>query len=212
MSNVWNEPYHISIEIKNERCKVLRELQKRNINRFRVADIRGISGGAVRHLVELTPEQAAKVSKNMLVKLHESNKSKGKTIAWIESEGCDVCNTIISHGSFLITGKNIQNSTFIYNFIVPNFDAYTGIITALERCGLKPKILRITKFKPKGKILTENQEKVLWLAYKMGFFDYPRKINTIKLAKRLGISPSTLSEIIRRGLRRMLRSYFETAK
>lgn len=212
MGSTWNEPYHISIEIRNDRCKVLEELRKGNINRFRVVDIRVISGGVIRHLVELTPEQAAKISKNMPIKLRESSTPKGKTIAWIESEGCDMCNTIISHGSFLITGKNVQDSTFIYNFIVPNFDAYMGIITALERSGLKPKVLRITKFKPKGKILTENQERVLWLAYRMGFFDYPRKISIIKLAKRLSISPSTLSEIIRRGLRRILKNYFETTK
>jgi hypothetical protein len=35
-------------------------------------------------------------------------------------------------------------------------------------------------------------------------FDYPRKVSMAGLAGKLGISPATLSEIIRRGTRRLL--------
>ena len=72
-----------------------------------------------------------------------------------------------------------------------------------------PKILQVVKFKPKSRILTDKQERVLWLALKLGFFDYPRKINSIELSRRLGIAPSTLSEMTRRGMRKLLESYFE---
>jgi predicted DNA binding protein len=43
----------------------------------------------------------------------------------------------------------------------------------------------------------------------MGFFDYPRKINMEELSRKLGISPSTLSEMIRRGIRKLLMYHFE---
>jgi predicted DNA binding protein len=36
-----------------------------------------------------------------------------------------------------------------------------------------------------GKVLTAKQEKVLWLAIKLGFFDVPRKIHTRELSKKL---------------------------
>ena len=65
------------------------------------------------------------------------------------------------------------------------------------------------KFEPKAGVLTEKQERIFWLALKGGFFDYPRKIDTVELAAKLGISPSTLSEITRRGMRRLLESHFK---
>jgi predicted DNA binding protein len=82
-------------------------------------------------------------------------------------------------------------------------------IRILEASGLKPKILEIGKFKPKGEVLTEKQERVLWLALKMGFFDFPRKITMLELSSRLGVGLSTLSEIARRGIRRLLEYHFE---
>ena len=60
-------------------------------------------------------------------------------------------------------------------------------------------------------VLTEKQERVLWLALKLGFFDYPRKIDSIEFSRKLGIVPSTLSEITRRGMLRLLKHYFSGA-
>lgn len=128
----------------------------------------------------------------------------------MESEDCDVCNTILSHGSFLVSGTSMKNYTFIYDFIVPNFDAYLGIISALESVNLKVKVLRLTKVRPKGKILTEKQERILWLALEAGLFDYPKRIDMVEFSRKLGISPSTLSEVVRRGVRRLLENYFES--
>jgi len=64
----------------------------------------------------------------------------------------------------------------------------------------------------KGKIPTDRQERVLCLAYEMGFFDYPRKINTTNLSQRLGIGPSTLPEIAKKELQRLLKHHFEAGR
>lgn len=129
---------------------------------------------------------------------------------WFESEGCHVCNTILSHGSFLISAGNVKEDSFLYGFIAPNFDAFKSILSALECSNFKPKIVRVEKYKLGGKVLTEKQERILWLALKMGLFDYPRKINVESFSREIGVSPSTISEIIRRGIRRLLEHYFET--
>ena len=110
---------------------------------------------------------------------------------------------------FLVSARHLSDYTIIYDFVVPNHEAFRNIVSKLEEHGLAPKILEVTKFKPKMKALTEKQERVLWLALKLGFFDYPRKINSIEFSKKLGIVPSSLSEITRNGIRRLLRHYFE---
>ncbi|MBS7657924.1 MAG: helix-turn-helix domain-containing protein [Candidatus Bathyarchaeia archaeon] len=205
MKNLWNEPYYVTIEVENKKCKILRLMQAVGIQQFKVTDIRGLSGGLIRHLVELPPTEIKHIPKDKIVKI--TIKSKSSTV-WVESEGCDVCNAILSHGSFLASGRTIQNSTILYSFVAPSFEAYKSIISALESNNFRVKILKLGRFEVKGKALTENQERILWLALKTGFFDYPKKINIVKLSRKLGISPSTLSEVIRRGVRRVLENYF----
>ncbi|NHI92372.1 MAG: hypothetical protein EAX96_07695 [Candidatus Lokiarchaeota archaeon] len=48
------------------------------------------------------------------------------------------------------------------------------------------------------KILTERQREILDVALKSGYFEIPRRITLNKLAEKLNIAPSTLSEMIRK--------------
>ena len=45
--------------------------------------------------------------------------------------------------------------------------------------------------------LTTRQMGILRSAMEMGFYDFPRRISLTELAKKIGIKPSTLSEILR---------------
>ncbi len=203
------EPYHITFEIDNKRCKTLKMFAQLGIQHFELTDIRGYTPGLTKHLVKLSREQFKKMPRSSY-KAQKNGKYEGEASIWLDSDGCDVCNTIMSCGAFLISGRNVKEYTIIYSFVAPNFNAFKNIISAIESTGLKPKILEVEKYIPKGEILTKKQESVLWFAFNMGFFDYPRKINSIELSKKLGISVSTLSEITRRGMHRLLKHKFET--
>jgi len=52
--------------------------------------------------------------------------------------------------------------------------------------------------------LTEKQREVLLSAYKYGYYDIPRRINTKQLSKKLGIGDSTLAEHLRKAERHLL--------
>jgi predicted DNA binding protein len=103
----------------------------------------------------------------------------------------------------------MQGNIITYSFMVPTFQAYQSIIKALESAGHKVHVRKLGKFKQKIDVLTENQERIFWLALKSGFFDYPRQIGMVELSAKLGISPATLSEVVRRGTRRLLEHYFK---
>jgi predicted DNA binding protein len=79
----------------------------------------------------------------------------------------------------------------------------------LEECGCDVKIERITALNEKG-ILTKRQEEVIRQALSSGYFDYPKKTGSLKLAEELGISVSTLSEIIRAAQRRIFAEYLRS--
>ena len=205
MTDTWREPYQVVIEVENKQCKMVRKLASLGFKHLKVVDVRSSSTGSVRHLMDVGADQANKVPKELAAKGHV----EGKSSVWLESEGCEVCNTILAHDAFLVSGKSMQDSIITYSFMVPTFEAYRGIISDLEKTGHKINIRKLGKFEQKIDVLTENQERIFWLALKSGFFDYPRQIGMAELAAKLGISAGTLSEIIRRGTRRLLEHYFK---
>ena len=205
MVDAWREPYHVVIEVENKHCKMVKRLASLGFEHLKVVDVRSSSTGSVRHLMDVGEEQARKVPKELAAKGHV----EGKSSVWVESEGCEVCNTILSHDAFLVNGKSMQDSIITYSFMVPTFEAYQGIINDLKNTGHAVKILKVGKFEQQIGVLTENQEKIFWLALKSGFFDYPRQVGMAELAAKLGITPATLSEIVRRGTRRLLEHYFK---
>ena len=208
MGDVWRKPYHVVIEVENRQCRMLKKFASRGIKHLKVLDIRSSSSGSVKHLIELDREQVKKIPKDFKIVVPRG-KAESKPSIWFESEGCEVCNRILFRDAFLISGKSMEEHTIKYSFIVPTFEAYKNIIADLENSGHKVNVLKMGSFEPKKGILTEKQERIFWLALKGGFFDYPRKIGTQELSAKLGIKPSTLSEVLRRGTRRLLEHHFE---
>jgi len=203
-------PYRVSIEILNEQCKVLKMFRDLGFHKFNVVDVRRLPRGVTRHLVRMPEENLAKIPKHTNTRMRNSVKAGKEAIAWFETKGCDVCNTIVSKGAFLITAWNTEGNKIIYTFITPNMKTAQDIISTLEALNFELKILGMERYKRRTSVLTERQEMALWLALEAGFFDYPKKIDVSELSRKLKISPSTLSEIMRRGIRRLLEYYFET--
>jgi len=57
--------------------------------------------------------------------------------------------------------------------------------------------------------LTEKQREVMMAAYKMGYYDIPRKITSEELAERLGLVGSTVVEHLRKAEQRLMTQLFE---
>jgi predicted DNA binding protein len=205
MERVENEPYYITFEIENRDCKGLKVLKDAGVTEFTLVDVREVADGTTRHLIRLPATQTHKLPSRLSI----SDQVSGRPLLSFDSDGCTICGTILTHNSFLISARSVQGTdTIVYSFVAPSFHAFQIIVSDLEKAGFETLIRQVTKFQPQGTILTEHQERVLWYAFQLGFFDYPRKINTIALSKKLGIVPSTLSEVTRRGLRRLLADFF----
>jgi predicted DNA binding protein len=204
LTDAWREPYHVVIELENKECRMVGKLDHLGFKHLKVVDVRSSRSGSVRHLMDLGEEQAKKVPKELA-----KGRAEGKSAVWMESEGCGVCNTILEHDAFLVSGKSMQDNIISYSFMVPTQQAYRGIIEDLQKSGHKVVVRKVGKFEQHLDVLTENQERIFWLALKSGFFDYPRQVGMAELAGKLGISSATLSEIMRRGTRRLLEHYFK---
>jgi hypothetical protein len=78
----------------------------------------------------------------------------------------------------------------------------------LENIGVNYKVLSLTdaKFSLNSPIsrLTEKQQEAISLAFRLGYFETPRKVSADELAQKLGLSSSTLAVHLRRAERRLL--------
>lgn len=78
----------------------------------------------------------------------------------------------------------------------------------LENRGVNYKVLSLTdaKFSLNSPIsrLTEKQQEAISLAFRLGYFDTPRKVSADELAEKLGLASSTLAVHLRRAERRLL--------
>ena len=59
------------------------------------------------------------------------------------------------------------------------------------------------------KELTAREREIIYEVYAHGFFDQMRKASLTEIAKNLGISTATLSESLRRTLRKIVRGFLE---
>jgi len=82
------------------------------------------------------------------------------------------------------------------------------MLSRLEKAGMAFKIVSASeaKFTPDSLFmsLTASQRRTMAEAYSSGYFDVPRKTDSKKLARSLGISKSTLSEELRKAEKHLL--------
>jgi hypothetical protein len=72
-------------------------------------------------------------------------------------------------------------------------------------------LLADTNFSPISPLtqLTEKQREVLIAAYKMGYYDIPRKVTSEEIAKKLGLADSTIVEHLRKAEQRLITQMLE---
>lgn len=82
------------------------------------------------------------------------------------------------------------------------------LVNKITVLGIKHKVVSLTEanFSPESPLsaLTEKQREILVTAYKLGYYDLPRRINSEKLAQKLNIGGSTFGEHLRKAERRLL--------
>ncbi len=193
----------LDIKMKNTKCNVIKELEKElgDMN-IEILENKVINGYAS-HLVKITgePEKLSQVKKSLL-KSRNMRVSIGKLsnksfLGIIITNPCDICR-LSSIDPEIIYLRSFLSVNGTYRIIlVTSSKKIDKIIKALkEASGIDVKYTLHKPFKRKN--LTPLQAKVLEEAFRLGYYDIPRKIDLIGLAKRLNMSKSTVAEILRR--------------
>ena len=140
---------------------------------------------------------------NDRVKIIDQN----RITAIIDAHNCPVCSAIVKFDIFLTNAHSHPSGDVSMVFLSPDLQTFSEFLGFLKRDGMSYIIVRKSDIDMKPQI-TARQEVILKTALELGYFDYPKRIDLKGLSERLGISYTTISEILRRGERKIIGEFF----
>lgn len=198
----------LKIEIETpimENC-VLTGISK--ISKYIEINVEGFSSfeDRIKGIMRLKAENVENIIENISEFCHGIKVSKSSAKVFLKEHPCLIAPVLLRAGG-IIRKVNLEGKKLIWD-VVCDDESFLKILEALEREGVEHEIVYKGKFESE-EVITLREEEILKIALERGFFDYPRKIKLEELAKELDIAPSTLSEIMRRGMKKILCRFLE---
>jgi predicted DNA binding protein len=108
----------------------------------------------------------------------------------------------------LISAQSKDGGKVEWTLIISEKEVLKDIFDHLKGKSVEAELVKLTKIDDRES-LTERQDKITQVAFERGYFDYPKRISLRELARMFDVSPSTLSEILRKGQRKIVLDYFK---
>jgi len=132
-----------------------------------------------------------------------------KHIVTAKHRSCEACKALAETHCFLDEGHSEEDGQMIWSVIAPNQDELKRLKELLEKSGTKVSFDSIHPLRMNSE-LTVQQEKVIRLAFELGYYNVPKDIDLGKLAKILEVSKPTLDIMLRRAQKKVLSSYLHS--
>jgi predicted DNA binding protein len=172
---------------------------------IKIENISRLNGKAITSIVDLKAKEVRKAMEELPPVCEAYVVSSSEAKVFVREHTCVTALKILESGC-LITSADIVENGVIWNLICSE-DSFVNLVRTLENEGIDFDLLY--KGKPGTRsAVTYREEEILRIALEKGYFDYPKKIKLEELSEIFGIAPSTLSEILRRGQKKILERYF----
>lgn len=135
----------------------------------------------------------------------------GRLRGMVGMSNCAIIRMMLSAGCFLETAVADGDGKVRFRVAVGSEGSLPVLFRKLEARGINAELLSLSRTEDQDP-LTERQEEVVRLALEKGYFDTPRRITGRDLAKMCGITPAAFGDMIKRGERNLLRSYFKNKR
>jgi predicted DNA binding protein len=182
---------------------------------IRVLDCRSLPGGeGVQELFEVT--STADLSEKIVNYLHRDSyvydidivrADQGRVIGSLKTHKCTACKTFAGADCFLVSATSKPDGKLEWT-VLGNDTMVKSLMQELENQKVAGQVVKVSTIKGEEE-LTARQENILQIALEKGYFEFPKKITLRQLARTLGISPATMTEILRRGQKRILQEHFK---
>lgn len=120
-------------------------------------------------------------------------------------DSCVPCEIAAQYGAIIVGGRICDGRTEL-KILVSSMYQLSRILREMYNRGLQPKVLGRAKY-IREPSLTEEQLRLVELAYRLGYYDDSRKVTIKEIASMLGTSPSAADRKLRRALRKIVEYY-----
>ncbi len=172
-----------------------------------VAKIEGLSRNdeSIKGLLSIKTEEVENILDSLPSFCEGFVSSSQEATVLIREHTCFLALAILESGC-LITNAELDEDEVVWNIICDE-ESFLDLMKSMERSQIEFEILY--KGRPDRKSsVTYREEEILRMALEKGYFDFPKRIRLDEMAKNLGMASSTLSEILRRGEKKVLMKYF----
>ncbi|MFN3384030.1 MAG: helix-turn-helix domain-containing protein [Archaeoglobaceae archaeon] len=160
----------------------------------------------VKGLIKVRAEEVSKLIDNLPNFCVSLKISRDSARLLLKEHPCLIAQPILSSGG-IIVGLSYDDNSITWSVICDEKDC-SKLIKKLEKLGVEFELVYKGRLEDKDS-MTFREEEILRTALEKGFFDYPKKIKLEELAELFNVSPSTLSEILRRAQKKVLERYFK---
>ena len=147
-----------------------------------------------------------------VVNLEITERHKGRLLAIVEVKDCPGCVSLASADVFLLAAHTTEDKRLEWKIAFSGREDLDKLIWNLQETGADVELVRVSNAIDDGLRLTDRQLKIVEVAFKRGYYDYPKRISIRELARIFSVSTATVSEILRRGQRKIIKEHFEGRK
>jgi predicted DNA binding protein len=136
----------------------------------------------------------------------------GKLVGEAVTHKCLACSWLASSRCYLMSARVSREGSFSWRLMTKDRGDLQRLVSKLRKHQIEVELLKVTPIGDR-EALTDRQREITMMAFERGYFDTPRKVKLKDLLSMTGVSQGTLSEILRKGQRRVLIDYLrETEK
>ena len=166
-----------------------------------------------RGLVRLSSNEKLDVILNKIKERKEvvrasfSRESDQAVMGEVIIDRCAACIALKQSDCFMVSAKSRREGCLEWKVAAQSNNAIHDLVYLLGKNKCEVQLIRISGSSDASG-LTMRQEEILHFAYSNGYYEYPRRISLRDLSRIFDVSPSTISEILRAGHRRIFSEYF----
>lgn len=142
--------------------------------------------------------------KSVDLELTDPHKLMGEVVTY----KCLACAALAGSDCHLMSANARRDGTVEWKVASSGRDKIRKLIAHLRKAKFDVELLRLSGIGEK-ETLTNRQEEVLMMAFERGYFETPRRVKLKDLAKVTGVSQATLSEVLRKGQKKILVEYLD---
>ncbi|HUL39701.1 MAG TPA: helix-turn-helix domain-containing protein [Methanomassiliicoccales archaeon] len=141
-------------------------------------------------------------------KINLVSSDKGTHIAAVTNSACVVCGALSETNCFLDNAISQPDGRVAWTVIAPSSKNLSNLVEKLQEVGCEVEMTALRN-RSEESVLTYHQETIVRMAYDLGYYDIPRRMNLDEFSARVGISKSTLAVILRRAERKLIADHID---